>query len=434
MSDRSVLERLALAPRDQQQQILGMVPAGRRMRLLRDWRMMARPSQLPPDGDWSVWLILAGRGFGKTRTGAAWVQEQARSVPGARIALVGATAHDVAAVMVDGESGICRTSPPGFAPRFVPSRRTLNWPNGSLAMLFSAVEPDRLRGPQFHFAWCDEIAAWHRPGAAWDNLRMGLRLGSRPRVVVTTTPRPDRFLAELMAAPGTVVTRGATHENRSNLPDAFLADMDRAYGGTVLGRQELLGEVIDGLPGALWSHAMLDRCRTEAVPELARVVVGVDPPAGPGTCGIVVAGTDAAGRAHVLADASLTGETPDVWAAAVAAAARRHEADRVVAEINQGGAMVETVLRAASVNLPLVTVRAARGKAARAEPIAALYAAGRVCHAGRFAALEDELCGLIQGGGYRGPGESPDRADALVWALTELLLDDRCQEPAFRVL
>jgi phage terminase large subunit-like protein len=432
--DLSLLERLALAPADRQADILRLLPSGKRRRVLTDWRMQARPSQLPPPGDWSVWLILAGRGFGKTRTGAAWVQQQARRQAGVRIALVGATAHDVASVMVTGESGICPTSPPEYLPRFLPSKRMLLWPNGSLAMLFSAVEPNRLRGPQFHFAWCDEIAAWQRPQEAWDNLRMGLRLGERPRVLVTTTPRPTRFLAALMAGRDVAVTRGATHANRANLPPSFLRDMDAAYAGSALGRQELLGEIIDSKPGALWSRAMLDGCRVSEVPELRRVVVGVDPPAGPGTCGIVAAGLAPDGRAYVLADASLSGGTPAEWASAVVAVARRHEADRVVAEINQGGAMVENILRAAEANIPLTTVRASRGKAARAEPIAALYAAGRVCHAAAFEALEDEMCGLIQGGGYEGPGSSPDRADALVWALTYLLLGPSPSEPAFRLL
>ncbi len=432
--DRSLLERLALLPPHERSRVLRAIPAPRRRLLFSDWRMLGRPAQQPPDGCWSVWLILAGRGFGKTRTGAAWVGIQALRHPGARIALVGRTEQDVLSVMVHGASGIVPTARPGLAPRVVASRRQILWPNGSQALMVSAMEPDRLRGPQFHFAWCDEIAAWPKPEPVWDNLRMGLRLGARPQAVVTTTPRPTRFLARLMAEDGVVVTRGTSHDNRAHLPPAFLAEMTSAYGGTALGRQEILGEIVSDLPGALWSRDLLERCRTDAVPELRRVVVGVDPPAGPGTCGIVVAGVDGAGRAFVLTDASVSGGAPDDWAHAVAAAAGRYRADRVVAEVNQGGAMVASVLRAAEVNLPLKMVRAARGKAARAEPVAALYPRGRVFHAGAFPALEDEMCGLIQGGGYQGPGSSPDRADALVWALSELMLGTVEAEPAFRML
>ncbi|MFN3591582.1 MAG: DNA-packaging protein, partial [Thermaurantiacus sp.] len=377
---------------------------------------------------------LAGRGFGKTRTGAEWVTRMARELPNARIALVGTTANDVLTVMVGGESGLLSVAPAGFRPRLVTLRRELIWPNGSRALMVSAVQPDRLRGPQFHFGWCDEIAAWSRPQPVWDNLRMGLRLGERPRVVVTTTPRPIPFLERLLRTEAIVVTRGATGDNRTNLPAAFLRDMAASYAGTALGRQELEGEIVAAREGALWSPELIERCRCPEVPTLTRVVVGVDPPAGPGTCGIVVAGLDTEGHAWVLADASISGATPEGWAAAVTSAATRFEADCVVAEVNQGGAMVAAVLRAVEATLPLKTVRAARGKAARAEPVAALYGQGRVRHAAGFPQLEDEMCGLMAGGGYEGPGLSPDRADALVWALTELLLGTREADPSFRVL
>jgi phage terminase large subunit-like protein len=432
--EMSLLERLAQLPPSKREALLDRLPAGRRMAILRDWRVRGRPAQLPPDGDWAIWLILAGRGFGKTRTGAEWVTRVARGHAGARIALVGTTASDVLGVMAGGESGLLSVAPPDFRPRLVASRRELIWPNGARALMVSAVEPDRLRGPQFHFAWCDEIAAWSRPQPVWDNLRMGLRLGVRPRVIVTTTPRPIPFLDRLMKADGVFVTRGATRENRTNLPTAFLADMEASYAGTTLGRQELEGEIVARREGALWHPELIDRGRCPQVPELVRVVVGVDPPAGPGTCGIVVAGLDAEGIALVLADASVSDVAPEAWAAAVTAAASRFGADRVVAEVNQGGAMVASVLRAVQSTLPLKTVRAARGKAARAEPVAALYAQGRVRHAGGFPLLEDEMCGLMAGGGYVGPGLSPDRADALVWAVTELMLGTREADPSFRVL
>jgi phage terminase large subunit-like protein len=401
------------------------MPDAERLKLLRSWRWTARPSQLAPEGAWSQWLILAGRGFGKTRAGAEWVTEMARQTPGARFALVGATAHDSVTVMVEGESGLLAIAPEDFSPSWIPSRRLLTWPNGAQASLLSAVEPNQLRGPQFHFAWCDELAAWPKPREAWDNLRMGLRLGAHPRAVVTTTPRALPFLKALLEMPGTVVTRGTTFDNRANLPAAYLAELGRGYGGTAIGRQELMGEMLDAQEGALWSLDGLDRCREAEAPSLVRVVVGVDPPAGPGGCGIVVAGLDGQGVGHVLADASIHGTTPETWARAVATAFERHGADRVVVETNNGGDMVESVLRAAAVALPVKQVRASRGKAARAEPVSALYAAGRVRHVGHFRQLEDEMCGLVLGGGYVGPGSSPDRADALVWALTELMLGGR---------
>jgi phage terminase large subunit-like protein len=430
----SLLERLVRLPAPRRDSVLGLVPADERLALLKSWRWTARPSQLAPAGDWGVWLILAGRGFGKTRAGAEWVTALARANPGARFALVGATAHDALSVMLEGESGLLSVAPGGFRPEWKATRRQLIWPNGAQAALFSAVEPDQLRGQQFHFAWCDELAAWPKPKEAWDNLRMGLRLGDHPRVVITTTPRPMPLLKALCGAPGVVVTRGSTYDNRSNLPARYLADLTAGYAGTALGRQELLGELLEAREGALWSRDGLDACRRDSAPDLVRVVVGVDPPAGPGGCGIIVVGLDAAGVAHVVADASLSGTSPDVWAAAVASAFERYAADRVVAETNNGGDMVDATLRAASKLLPVKQVRASRGKAARAEPVSALYAAGRVRHVGVFPELEDEMCGLIVGGGYAGPGSSPDRADALVWALTELLLGGRTAVPGVRTL
>ena len=434
MRELSLMERYARLPAGKRAALLGEMDAARRLRLMRHWRWTARPAQLAPPGDWTLWLILAGRGFGKTRAGAEWVAAMARSHPGARIALVGQTARDGLAVMIEGESGLLTTGPERFRPQWKASRRTLLWPNGAQATLFSAVEPDQLRGPQFHFAWCDELAAWPNARASWDMLKMGLRLGKLPRVVATTTPRPVPLLRALMQAPGTVMTRGTTFDNRAHLPPRFLAEVAQGYGGTALGRQELMSELLEAREGALWTPDGLDRCREAEAPPLIRVVVGVDPPAGPGGCGIVVAGLDKRGIAHVVADASVSATTPDGWAAAVAAAFHRHRVDRVVVEVNNGGAMVETTLRAAFGGLPLKQVRASRGKAARAEPVSALYAAGRVKHVGAFAALEDEMCGLIQGGGYVGPGTSPDRADALVWALTELMLERPAAGPALRML
>lgn len=399
-----------------------------RKELAHHWRLWARTEQLPPPGDWRLWLILAGRGFGKTRAGAEWVREVALD-PDARIALVGASLGEARAVMVEGESGLLAISPPRRRPRFEPSLRRLTWPNGAQAVLYSAGEPESLRGPQHSHAWCDEVAKWDNAGnratSAWDNLLMGLRLGEAPRVLGTTTPRAVPLLQRLLGEDDCVVTRGRTDDNAANLPARFLRDMRRSYGKSLLGRQELDGEMVADLPGALWTRALLEACReTSASAGAARTVVGVDPPASANgdACGIIVAAVGDDGVGRVLADCSLARPSPERWARAVARAAESWSADRVVAEANQGGAMVESVLRAADLSLPLRLVHASKGKAARAEPVAALYEAGRVRHCGLFPQLEDELCGIMAGGGYEGPGRSPDRADALVWAMTELML------------
>jgi phage terminase large subunit-like protein len=330
-------------------------------------------------------------------------------------------------------------SPPQLRPRYEPSLRRIVWPGGAQALLYSAAEAEALRGPQHSHAWCDEIAKWDdNQGQArrcWDNLLLGLRLGNAPQIVATTTPRAvplvRRLTAQVVSKDGVVLTRGSTLENLANLPGRFIADVTREFGGTLLGRQELDGELIDDLPGALWTRGLIETCREpETSRGMARVIVGVDPPASAegDACGIVVCGLGEDGVARVLADASIEHASPERWARAVAEAARAWSADRVVAEANQGGAMVEAVLRAANAALPLRLVHATRGKVARAEPVAALYEAGRVRHAGLFARLEDELCGLLPGGTYQGPGRSPDRADACVWALTELMLG-RTGEP-----
>ena len=396
--------------------------------LRRNWRGRARPGQLPPGEDWFIWLILAGRGFGKTRAGAEWVRAIGEADGSARIALVGATLQEARAVMVEGESGLLAIAPAARRPHWFPSRRLLRWPGGAIAMLYGAADPETLRGSQHSHAWADEIAKWPRAVAAWDNLLMGLRLGARPQIVATTTPRPVALIRRLVNDPAVAVTRGRTQDNRAALPPAFLAEMTRSYAGTRLGAQELEGALMLDLEGALWTHALLDGCRLSGPPpaheQLKRVVIGVDPPAGEqgDACGIVVAGLDDEGRAIVLDDATVTRASPERWARAVARAAWHWRADRIVAEVNNGGAMVGAVLRAADIALPLRLVHASRGKSARAEPIAAAYETGKVRHRVRFAALEDQLCGLLANGGYEGPGRSPDRADALVWCLTDLLL------------
>ena len=417
---------------DDRKDFLGCLSPSEAEELRFHWRLWARAEQLPPPGDWQTWLVCAGRGFGKTRAGSEWVRLQAKRNPDARIALVGSSISEVRAVMVEGESGILATSPPRRMPVFEPSLKRISWPNGAQAQLYSAAEPEGLRGPQHSHAWCDEIAKWDIAGGrgirSWDNLMMGLRLGETPQVMATTTPRAVplmRRLLEEAADGGVKITRGSTYDNAANLPERFVKEIRRAYGSTALGRQELDGEMIAEVEGALWSRHMLERCRAAGTVEaLARVVVGVDPPASArgDECGIIVAGITETGMGVVLADCTVARPTPERWARAVAEAARAWSADRVIAEANQGGEMVGSVLRAADITLPLKLVHASRGKVARAEPVAALYEADRMRHAGMFAKLEDQLCGLMAGGSYEGPGRSPDRADALVWAAHELML------------
>ncbi|WP_420562618.1 DNA-packaging protein [Thalassobaculum sp.] len=395
--------------------------------LLHDWPLWARDKQLPPPGDWRVWLILAGRGFGKTRTGAEWVRALAEGQRAGRIALVGETASDARDVMVEGESGLLACCPPWARPHYEPSKRRLTWPNGAMASCFSADDPDQLRGPQFDTAWADEIAKW-RYEAAWDNLMLGLRLGLDPRCVATTTPKPRAWLSRLMADPRTAVTRGGTRENAANLAPAFLQQILARYDGTRLGRQEIEGEYLVDTPGALWTRALLAASRHDgAVPELARIVVAVDPAVTSGSesdeTGIVVAGRDGSGGFWVLED--LTARlSPDLWARRAVEAYGRHRADAVVCEVNQGGDLVAATLRTVDPALPVRSVRATRGKRLRAEPVAALYEQGKVRHAGAFPELEDQMTGFTGAAGEA----SPDRLDALVWALTDLMTGPRAAE------
>ncbi|MHA3916790.1 DNA-packaging protein [Halovulum sp. GXIMD14793] len=392
--------------------------------------------QLPPDGAWTTWVVLGGRGAGKTRTGAEWVRAQVEgSVPEApgkcrRVALVGETYDQARDVMVFGDSGILACSPPDRRPDWQATRRKLVWPNGAEAQCFSASDPDAMRGPQFDCAWADELAKWKRGQEAWDMLQFCLRLGDDPRQVVTTTPQNVKVLRDLLEAPGTVLTLAPTRANRVWLAEGFLEKVTARYEGTRLGRQELEGELLTDLEGALWTTEMLEAGRVREVPELDRVIVAVDPPVSSGKasdeCGIVVAGVVMQGppqdwRAYVLEDASIASATPLQWAEQALAAMRRHGAERLVAEVNQGGELVETVMRGIDPLVSYRAVRASRGKAARAEPIAALYEQGRVHHVFGLGALEDQLCQMTVRG-FLGQG-SPDRADALVWALTDLMTD-----------
>jgi phage terminase large subunit-like protein len=404
------------------------------------WPSWAHEGQREPEGEWRVWVLLAGRGFGKTRAGAEWVATFARENPGAAIALVAATADEARAVMVEGRSGLLATARPEEreAMRWEPSRRRLVFASGAEAFVYSAANPDSLRGPEHHIAWCDELAKWKKAAAAWETLRLGLRLGERPRALVTTTPRAVAALKRLLAEAGTRRSGGATWAN-PHLPEAAVEGFVEAHGRTRFGRQELEGELIDDVEGALWPRGLIERSRqSSTLPRagLNRVVVGVDPPASAGgdACGIVVCGVGADGIGYVLADASEAGLSPEGWARKVAAAAETWGADRVIAEKNNGGDMVGAVLRGADVSLPVTLVHAAEGKVARAEPVAVLFENGKAKLAGIFPELEDELAAISYGGGYAGGSGSPDRADAMIWAMSELMLKKKRAEPWIRQL
>jgi phage terminase large subunit-like protein len=402
---------------------------------LYDWGFWGRDNQLPPPGDWRVWLMLAGRGFGKTRTGAEFVRTLIEAGWASRVALVAPTAADARDVIVGGESGLLSVAPSWNRPLYEPSKRRVTWPNGAIATTYSADEPERLRGPQHDLAWCDELAAWRYP-QAWDMLLFGLRLGEDPRAVVTTTPRPTRLIRSLVADPTVAVTRGGTAENQANLAPAFLSQIVRRYAGTRLGRQELDAEILDDVPGALWSHGIIEAARVASAPALARIVVAIDPAVSSGEnadeTGIIVAGKDLSGNGYILADISGRYSPPE-WAKTAIAAYRAHGGDRVVGEINNGGDMVEATLRMVDPNVPFTAVRAARGKSARAEPVAALYEQGRVHHVGSFPLLEDQMCAFSADFDRAQAGFSPDRVDALVWALTELLVEPVPGEGIFEV-
>jgi phage terminase large subunit-like protein len=393
--------------------------------LFYDWSLWARTDQRPPPGDWIYWLILAGRGAGKTRAGADSVRAWVKSF--ASVNLVGATHEDVRDVMVLGESGLMAICPPDERPRYARASARLAWPNGAVSLLFSAEEPDRLRGKQHEKLWLDELAAWKRP-EAFEQALLGLRLGARPQAVITTTPRPTKLIKQLVADANAIVTRGSTFDNVNNLAEAFVARIAQRYAGRAIGRQELFAEIVEETPGALWTRALIERQRLAPGAEPARyveIVIGVDPPAKSGAssdeCGVIVVGRVAGGAIHVLADLTSQGETPGRWGSRVVSAFRRFQANRVVAEINNGGEMVVAVLRQSDPNLPVRTVTATRGKYLRAEPVAAAYERGAVFHLGVFERLEDQLCALTPDFDARSSGFSPDRADALVWAVADLL-------------
>lgn len=410
-----------LLPLAQKQQFVSTLTDAEALQLRYLWEAWARDKQLEPVGNWSTWLLLAGRGFGKSRTGAEWVRKQVETGRCKRMALVARTAADVRDVIVEGESGILACSPPWFRPTYEPTKRRLTWPNGAIATTYSADEPDALRGPQHDGAWGDEIAAWKYPDA-WDQLMFGLRLGRNPRVVATTTPRATPLIKALAKASTTYLTAGTTYENKENLAATFFTEVIKKYEGTRLGQQELNAVLLEDAEGALWKRSLIDEHRVTSHPEFVRVVVAIDPAVSDqeesAETGIVVAGMNASGQGYVLDDKSLHA-SPHTWASEAVAAYHKYRADRIIGEQNNGGQLVEANIRTVDKQVSYKQVYASRGKYTRAEPIASLYEQGRVHHVGMFPLLEDQMCGWEPLTGQK----SPDRLDALVWALTELMLD-----------
>lgn len=399
---------------EQQDQWLRNLTDAESVALEYDWRFWGRPEQFAPTGDWRVWLVLAGRGWGKTRTGAEWVRESVKQFR--FVNLIAPTADDARDIMVEGESGVLAVCPPDERPQYVPSKRRLEWPNGARSLIFTADEPERLRGKQHMRVWADEIASWRYP-EAWTQMTLGLRLGSDPRAVATTTPKPIPLVRELIAEESTVITRGSTYDNTENLAPQFLAQIVRRYEGTRLGRQELDAELLEDVEGALWQMNWIDSKRVREAPHLQRIVVAVDPASTHGEdadeTGIAVAGRGDDGEFYVLHGAGYR-LSPNGWATRALDLYDQFKADRIIAERNNGGDMVESTIRTVRQTAPLETIVASRGKQVRAEPIAGLYEQGRVHHVGSFPAMEDQMCR------FPVAAEHDDMVDALVYALTNL--------------
>lgn len=428
MRQPSLAERLAALTPQQRRWLLNGVPAGL---LVWAWRLWARPEQVNPPGDWNLWLIKAGRGWGKTRTGAEWVRERARN-PHAVIALIGRTAADVRDVMVEGPAGIMRVFPDTDRPNYEPSKRRITFASGATATTFSADEPDLLRGPQHTDFWADELASWRYDRETWDNLMFGFRLGDHPRGCITTTPRPTKLIRELMGRADCVVTGGSTYDNAGNIAESFLSTILSRYEGTRLGRQEINADILEDNPGALWTGTNIERHRVRVAPALRRIVVAIDPAvtSNPDSdeTGIVCGGVGDDGHGYVMAD--LSGQMAALeWARKATGWAKDNGADRIVAEVNNGGDLVEVTIRTVDPLASYRSVHATRGKKIRAEPISALYEQGKVHHVGCFPMLEDQMTTYDPATSKK----SPDRMDALVWLLTELMLDGY-GEPRLRVL
>jgi len=420
-SQLSLAERLAQNPALRAEFFAGLSEE-EAFALQYDWKFWGRPKQQEPSGDWWYWVILAGRGFGKSRTGGQWINARVESGNCGRIALVGETVADVRDIMVEGPSGVLACSPPWNKARYAPSNRRVTWANGAVATTYSAETPDQLRGPEHDSAWCDELAKWkHRD--AWDQLLFGMRRpGVVPRVLVTTTPRPTPIIKELVKDPLTRLTRGSTYENQTNLSPVFLQKIKEKYAGTRLGRQELDAEVLDDAPGALWKRDDIEADRVHATPEMRRIVVAIDPSvsaeSSTSETGIVAVGLGKDGHGYVLSDGSIERPTPEQWAKGAVALYNTLHADRIIGEVNNGGDLVQSNVDAVQKNLPFKMVRASRGKHVRAEPISSFYEQHRVHHVGMFPLLEDQMCQWEPGVSTW----SPNRVDALVWALTELML------------
>jgi phage terminase large subunit-like protein len=434
----ALMARLRSLPPEHRRAALEAAGEAAAMAFDEEWQVWVHDGQLPPHDDWLIWVIMGGRTFGKTRAGAEWVSAKARAYPDARIALVAANPDEARKTLVEGRSGLLAVARQAErrSMKWEPGLRCLTFASGALAFTYSGADGEDMRGPEHHFAWCDELAKWRRAETAWTNLMLSLRAGDRPQLVVTTTPRPVPAMRAVLATPGTVVTRGTSWDN-PHVARAAVEAMARMHGGTRLERQELLGELVEDVQGSLWPHVLIERSRTApaAREDLRRVVIGVDPPATADgdECGIVACGLGGDSVGRVLGDHSAGGLSPEQWASKVGGAAERWQADRIVAEGNQGGEMVEAVLRGAGIRLPVRRVHARFAKGRRAEPIAAFFESGEAKLAGRFPELEAQLNGLVTGGDYQGPG-SPDRADAMVWAMTELLLTPQRAEPRIRAL
>ena len=413
------MQSLAMLSQEAREKAVGSLNSKQLEAAYYDWEFTwARKEQLPPPGDWLVWLIMAGRGMGKTRTGAEFILHEIKAGRARRVALVAKTPADARDVMIEGDSGILSISPPWDRPLYEPSKRRLTWKNGTIALVFSSKEPDQLRGPQYDLAWGDEIRTWYYPQETWDNLMFGLRLGEHPRVIVTTTPLPLSVIKKIMKAPDTVVTTGTTYDNRANLAPSFFRQIISKYEGTRLGRQEIKAELLEDVPGALWKRGDII---IKAAPDMKRVVVPIDPAVtsseGADETGIIVVGLGIDNYVYVLADKS--GRfTPDGWARRAIQAFRDYKADRIIGEVNNGGEMIEYTLRTIDRNIPYKAVHASRGKVVRAEPVAALYEQHKVFHTEVFETLEDQLVTWTLDSGI-----SPDRLDALVWGITELVLN-----------
>ena len=421
-----------------------------------DWYLWARDDQLPPNlqpatsathaKDWQNWILLGGRGAGKTRAGAEWIRAMALGIepfakqPAWRIALIGETFNDVREVMLEGDSGLLNIHPAHQKPTYIASRKRLEWPNGAIAQLFSAEEPESLRGPQFHAAWCDEFAKWQYDEDVWDMLQFGMRLGDLPQIVITTTPRNRKKLKDILAMPNSYVSRASTFANKQNLANAFLQNIDLNYAGTNLGRQELYGEIIEDREGALWTYELIEAQRRNPKiydhDDFKRIILAIDPPTTShdksNACGMIVAAMDGDRHAYILADVSMQGASPIVWAQKAVQVYHEYNVDRIIAEVNQGGEMVETILRTIDAQISYAAVFARKGKKSRAEPVAALYEQGKVHHLGMFEELEDEMCQFDHF--VASSKNSPDRVDALVWAVSHLLLNGGRSEPRIRDL